>query len=194
MRRRVTRYAELTSLLDVLFILLFASLIQAAGVVSKAEEEPPAVAPPVEPPPEPVRTSDHAELRQRAIDELTRSIGSRSAVYARISGDGTLTAIERDHGATTQRLEVATPLLTPVDDPNVRVVYLGERRPEWRLCTRIRVTLGLADLHDRLVVFALDAPLAMSPVALVEGLRADEEHCFADEGGIAIVLPPESSR
>jgi hypothetical protein len=194
MRRRVTRYAELTSLLDVLFILLFAALIQAAGIVSAATE-------PVEPEPEPVAptepaqpaAAEHAELKQRAIDELTRSIGERAGVYARISRDGVLTAIEREHAGGAQRLDVDTPLVEVSDDADVGLIYLGERRPEWRLCTRIRVTLGVPDLSDRLVVFALDAPLTELPVALVEGLRADQEACFTAERGVAMVVPPEDT-
>lgn len=40
-RRHVPKYSSLTSLLDVLFILMFASLAQAAALVERAREQPP---------------------------------------------------------------------------------------------------------------------------------------------------------
>lgn len=40
-RRHVPKYSSLTSLLDVLFILMFASLAQAAALVKRAQEQPP---------------------------------------------------------------------------------------------------------------------------------------------------------
>lgn len=191
-RRRRPRYSELTSLLDVLFILLFASLIQAAGVVSAAERdrEPPP-RPPPQPEPRPVAAS-HTELRQRALDEIAESVRARAVVYAHVSPDGALRSVDHELDGELRALDIGAPLVERVADPDVGLAYLADRSPELRLCTRIRVILGLPDLDNRLVVVALAAPVADHPVALVDGLRADIDRCFADEGGIAVLIPPEA--
>ena len=210
MRNRV-RYSELTSLLDVLFILLFASLIQAAGMVSAAElddtrAQTPAPTPttsaPNQPPPDAAPSADaappptHVEIKQRALDELMKSMGDRSVIYVRVSAAGLLTAIERDGDGVVDTVPLSIPLLERVADPDIAVVYLGEQSPELSLCSRVRVVLGLRDLADHLVVFVPDAPLDQLPVALVDGLRRDQERCLTGEGGVGVLVPvnPEDAR
>jgi biopolymer transport protein ExbD len=202
-RRRVTRYAELTSLLDVLFILLFASLIQAAGMVEGAAEgkgvpeddeqapsQPETITVDAGPPADAAPPPSHRALRQRALEELMKSMGDRKVIYVRISSAGTLTAIERSDGGQMRRQELDVALLERVPDPDVEVVYVGDRSTDLRLCTRVRVTLGLDDLVDRLVVVAADASLGELPVALVDGLRRDQERCFIDERGVSVLVTP----
>ena len=200
MRRRVTRYAELTSLLDVLFILLFAALIQAGGAVRAAE--PTREAPSEPSPPEPAPPESHAELKQRAVDELTQSIHRRGAVYARVSRTGELTAIEQEQGGSIHRLDVATPLVEQVQDRDIGVVYLGKRTRDLRLCTRMRVTLGMPDLSDRLVVFVLDAPMEELSFALGRGpahrpttlLRRRARPCYYRRAGGGVSVSQTRSK
>ena len=202
-RRRVTRYAELTSLLDVLFILLFASLIQAAGMVEGSAEEPkptpkakvakptslklpPDAGTPVDAAP----PATHQVLRKKALEELMKSMGDRQVIYVRVSSAGMLTAIEQQQGGAMRKHVVDVALLERVPDPDVAVAYVGDRQKDLRLCTRVRVTLGLADLSDRLVVVAAESALQDLPVALVDGLRRDQERCFLDEHGVSVLVTP----
>lgn len=202
-RRRVTRYAEMTSLLDVLFILLFASLIQAAGLVEGAAEQPedepepeqvakPPPAPPIDagPPVDAAPPPSHQVLRTRALDEVMRSMGDRAVIYVRISADGVLTAIERSDGGDVHAVPVNVSLLERVADPDIGAVYSGDRSPDLRLCTRVRVTLGLQDLADRLVVVASEAAVGELPIALVDGLRRDTDRCYLDERGVSVLVTP----
>lgn len=204
-RRRVTRYAELTSLLDVLFILLFASLIQAAGLMEGAAQkqqaaksaeakaakpEPAALPPDAGPPPDAAPPASHQALRKKAMEKLMRSMGDRQVIYARVSAQARLTAIERQEGGVMQKQTLDVPLLEKVDDPDVAVVYVGDRSKDLRLCSRVRVSLGLQDLSDRLIVVAVETALAEMPVALVEGLRRDRDRCFLDERGVSVLVTP----
>jgi hypothetical protein len=206
-RRETTRYASLTSLLDVLFILVFAALIHAAATVERAhgeavvEIEPPAPslahdaglpdpgaaardAGPIEP--------SRAQLYDEALAQLAHAIERRSATFARISSAGVLVSIERDpdRSGSIRGLELGVPLLERVPDADVGTVYLGERIPELRVCTVVRRHLGRDDLGDELVIIIPEVPLAELEVALVRGLRRDQERCLRDEGAVGVVVDP----
>jgi hypothetical protein len=166
-RRFVHVPPDLTSLFDVLFIIIFAVLIRAASA-EKAAEPPPAP-----PPPAPVKL-DPKSLQVRAADQLA----SRPMAIVRVSTAGTITAIER--GGSKGPIDL--PLLEHSADPDVGLAYLGDRSAEMRVC-RIAQLHG-ADLAHDIVVIAPERPLADLPHALVDGLHADIDRC----GGLAVIV------
>ena len=186
-RRRSAQPESLTSLLDVLFILVFASLVQLAASGEKKEEEVvAAVVPDAGVPAAPVapELAPPSELRQRALGELTRALEGRKVIVARIAVDGTLRALEHDSGTVA----LGVPLLERVPDPDVSLAYLGDRSAELRVCRAIALRLGLPSLRDQLVVIAPDAPLPDLTVALAAGLRRDAERCLTEQQGVAVVV------
>ncbi len=195
--RRPIRYSSLTSLLDVLFILVFASLTQAAGLVQKAEQtetDPDEVqqAPAPKPPSIPISTS-HAQLRDAAQAQVLRDLQGRPTVYARISADGHLLAIERDGTPdATKTLDSPTPLLLKTDFEGGGTSYLGNQEPQHRICTLVRKELALNSLDNYLVIFAPEVGLDGLQVALARGLRADQQYCFTDEGAIGVLVDPDA--
>lgn len=201
MRRRGVQYGSLTSLLDVLFILLFASLARAAGVVhdsaaaaAAAPVAPVAPADPVPPPdagaPVPVPEPSRVELRAEAIAELARGLEGRRPVYVRISPEGSVIAIDVGTTPGAGDRQVGVPLLERVPDPDVGISYLGDRTADLRVCSIVMHHLGRADLRNDLVIVAPEVPLGELPVALVVGLHRDQERCARDAQGVAIVIDP----
>jgi hypothetical protein len=198
-RRRSAQPESLTSLLDVLFILVFATVVQLA-VSRSGGDEPVAAAPP--PPPDagvPVAAeadggvtapADTGLLRRRAIGELTRSLEGRAAVVVRVGADGVLRALDGDGGAA---VALGAPLLERVPDPDIALAYLGDRSSDMRVCRIVALRLGLADLRGYLVVIAPDVPLVQLPVALVAGLRRDAERCLQEQQGAAVVVDPSTA-
>lgn len=203
-RRQIAQPSALITLVDVLFVLVFAALVQAAAARDKAaaleaaaaEDDAPAplvaidagVAPPVV-------AADLAVLRERALATLAADLEGRPAVVARVSKDGVLTALE----LADRRIELGVPLLERVPEPDIVVAYLGDRSADLRICRIAAVRLGVADLSEHLIVISPDVPLADLTVALVAGLRRDAERCLAEQRGAAVVvdpaaltLPPES--
>jgi hypothetical protein len=169
-RRFVHVPPDLTSLFDVLFIVIFAALIRAAA----AEQKPPEPAPKPPPP-----RLDPKALQVRAADQLAE----RPMIVVRVSVAGTVTAIEA--AGKTEALDV--PLLEHSADPNVGVAYLGERSTELRVCRIAQLHGG--DLAHAIVVIAPERAVADLPHALVDGLRADVDRC----GGLAVVVDPSLS-
>jgi len=197
-RRRSNQPESLTSLLDCLFILIFAVLVHLAAMGEQARAAEPAVAATPVPPdadagvaaPAPASPpAGHTALRQRALVELTRALEGRTAVVARVSPDGTLRALEL--GDRTVQLSV--PLLERVPDPDIALAYLGDRSAELRVCRVAALRLGTGDLARYLVVIAPDVPLSNLTVALVAGLRRDAERCLAEQQGVAVVVDPAAA-
>ena len=180
-RRHVRRPPALTSLVDVLFIVVFAALIRAAAVQRAAAPVP---APPVVTPPAPPPAV--AALRQRALAELDASIAARAPLVVRITKAATIEAIEVD-GA---RIALDTPLLEPSRDPDLAVTYLGDRSAELRICRIAALHLGVTELSRYLVIMAPAIPLADLPHALYDGLHHDLERCLSEQRGLAVLLDP----
>jgi hypothetical protein len=183
--RRVHRPPDFTSLLDVLFVMIFALLVRTAAIkqaAATADAAPPPqpAAPVVLPPPE------VAALRTRALADLDRQLASLTPLVVRVSAKGTIDALELDG----KRTPLDVPLLEGSADPDVGVAYLGARSAELRLCRIAAVHLQLPDLADHLVIIAPSAPLADLPHALYEGLRADVDHCVVDQRGLASIIDP----
>lgn len=184
------RAPDFTSLLDVLFVVIFALLVRTAAVHqasanAAAPPPPPVPAPPVTPGPPP----DVAALRTRALADLDRQLAERKPLVIRVSAKGTLEALELDG----KRTALDVPLLETSADPDVGVAYLGERSTELRLCRIAAVHLQLSDLAGYLVIVAPSARLSDLPHALHRGLHRDLERCLADQRGIATIVDPEKT-
>jgi hypothetical protein len=188
-KRRAIQYPALTSMLDVLFILLFAALIQATALEQVRDAEAAtALAALAPPPPSTARPLPlaAAQLHGRAVAALEVEVRTRRPVVARIAADGTLRELEVDGVATP----LGVPLVEPDADADVRLAYLGDRSPELRVCTLVALKLGLADLRHELVVIAPDAPIDALRRALARGLQQDVQRCQTDQGGLAVVIEP----
>lgn len=196
-RRPVAQYAPLTSLLDVLFILVFASLIYSANLEAsqkKTDARPPAEAKPAAVALTPGRAAiDPERLRKVAVAEILAGLESKQAVVARVGADGRLRQLERRRDDRPLVTPVELPLVEAVPDPDVEFVYLGERSPDLRLCSLVRLQLGAADLSGTLVIVALDQPLEQLSLALARGLQRDVDRCTGDQRGVAVLLDPRAA-
>jgi hypothetical protein len=181
-RRHVRRPPDLTSLFDVLFIVVFAALIRAAAVENAAAHPTPA--PPVPRAPEP--PPEVAALRQRALADLGAALAARSPLVVRITRDGTIEALEADG----KRIALVAPLLEHSADPAARVTYAGDRSAELRVCRIAAQRLGTAELSRYLVIMAPAVGLEDLPEALVDGLHRDLDHCQSEQHGLAALIDP----
>jgi hypothetical protein len=184
-RTRVRRPPDLTSLFDVLFIVVFVALIRAAAAQHALAE---ATAVPERPvaPPRPAPPPDVAALRAKALASLHADLAGRTPLVIRISAAGSVEALEVD-GAKTP-LDV--PLLEHSPDPDVAIAYLGDRSIELRLCRVAALHLQMASLAGYLVIVAPARPLADLPHALYDGLHRDLDRCFAEQRGLAAIVDP----
>lgn len=187
-RRRPRRHVppDLTSLFDVLFIVIFVALIRAAAAQQAAEAAQPVPAQPPRPQP-PAQPLPSAALQAKALAQLAAQLESRPVVIARISRDGKLTALELGD----KRVALDLPLLEQSRDPDIALAYLGDRSADLRVCRQAMLHLAVPDLGGHLVIFAPDARGADLPHALYEGLRRDVDRCQADQRGLAVVVDPE---
>jgi hypothetical protein len=190
---------DLTSLFDVLFIVIFAALIRAAAV-QNAAAHPATPRTPAKPESPPVEL-EVAQLHLRAVATANSDIASRPTVVVRISATGNVTAIESlgtitatGSGAATSAVDkteaIDSPLLEHSPDPDIALAYLGDRAAELRICRIVTVHLGQPDLAHHLVILAPEKPLADLPHALVDGLRRDVERCLHDQQGLAVIVDP----
>lgn len=180
-RRHLRRPPDLTSLFDVLFIVVFAALIRAAAVEQAAAHPP---APP--PPSAPVTPPAIAALRQRALADLEAELAARATLVVRIAGDGTIAALELDG----RRIALDAPLLEHSPNPDIVLAYLGDRSAELRVCRIAALHLGAAELSRYLVIFAPALPLADLPHALFDGLHRDLDRCLIEQHGLAALVDP----
>lgn len=179
-RRHIHRPPDLTSLFDVLFIVVFAALIRAAAVEHAAAPAPP------QQPPAPAIPPAVAALRQRALADLDAALAARSPLVVRVTRDGTIDALEVDG----KRVPVVVPLLEPSPDPDVVVAYAGDRSPDLRVCRIAARRLGAADLARYLVIVAPAVALDDLPEALFEGLHRDLDRCLSEQRGLAALVDP----
>lgn len=189
-RRRGQRPPDLTSLFDVLFIVVFAALIRAAAVQSAAAKPPaPPPAKPAAPAP-PALPADITTLRTRALADLDAQLAKRTPLVIRISAQNTIASVEADG----KQIALDVPLLEHDPNPDVALTYLGDRSIDLRLCRVAALHLGVTDLSRYLVIVAPLRPVADLPHALHDGLFRDLDRCLADHKGLAtIVDPPPAS-
>jgi len=184
-RRHVRRPPDLTSLFDVLFIVVFAALIRAAAVENAAAH-----------PPQPVRPSAPslppavAVLQHQALTDLFAELAARTPLVVRISRDSALEAIE----LPGRRIALNSPLLERSPDPDVAarfgVTFRGDRSPELRICRIAALQLGMADLSRYLVIMASALPLDDLPYGLYAGLRDDIAYCRSEQHVPAVLIDP----
>lgn len=179
-RRLIRRPSDLTSMFDVLFIVVFAALIRAASVQAAADR---AAQPPVLPPAKPL---DAASLQARAVSDLSSQLAARPVVVVRISPAGMITKLELDGAA----IPLDVPLLEPSANPDLAITYLGDRSAELRVCRIVALHAKVVDLTQYLVVIAPDTRLADLPHALFDGLHRDIDRCLSDQRGIAALVEP----
>jgi hypothetical protein len=180
-RRHIRRPPDLTSLFDVLFIVVFAALIRAAAVEQAAAHPPmpPAPVAPVTPP-------AVAALRQRALADLNSDLAGRTPLVVRITRDARIDALEVDG----KRIAIDVPLLELSRDPDVAVTYLGDRGADLRVCKIAAVRLGAPELSRYLVIIAPAVPLADLRHALFDGLHRDLDRCLTEQHGLAALIDP----
>jgi len=184
-RRRVRRPPDLTSLFDVLFIIVFVALIRAAAA-QKAEAD--AKHPPA--PPVPVRKvppPDVAALQQRALANLGAELAARTPLVIRIGATHVIEQIEVDGKV----VPLDVPLLEETRDPDVPLAYLGDRSSALQLCALAATHLGVHDLGKYLVIVSPTQPFAQLPVVLVEGLHHDFDRCLIEQHGLATLVDPQ---
>jgi len=179
------RPPDLTSLFDVLFIVVFAALIRAAAVenaAAHAAEPTPARNAPAAPAVPPAV----AQLRQRALADLDAELAARPPLVVRITRDGTLDALE----VGDRRIAIAVPLLEPSANPDVVVAYRGDQLADLRICRIAARQLGNAELSRYLVIMAPALPLEDLPHALYVGLHRDVDRCLSEQRGLAVLVDP----
>lgn len=184
-RRQGYRKPDLTSLFDVLFIIIFAALIRAAAVENAAAK----ASQPAPPPPRPTAPATPpavAQLQKAALADLNAQLATRAPLVIRVSAAGVVTAIEADGKV----IALDVPLLEHSPDPDVALSYLGDRSAELRVCRVAAVHLGAPDLARYLVIIAPAAPLADLPHALHTGLHRDLDRCSAEQKTIASLVDP----
>ena len=210
-RRPVVQYASMTSLADVMFILVFATLVYSAGLEQKAREAAARPPVPVKVPanlparvPTPralaaervdpaVRAARDAEaLRHAALAQVMTGLEGRSPVVARVGRDGQLRSLERTRAGRVVATPLGLPLVERVPNRDTALIYLGERRDGPSLCSLLRLYLGAHDLADTLVIVAPEVPLAQLSVALADGLERDAERCLSDQRGVAVIVDPRA--
>jgi hypothetical protein len=185
-RRAFRRYPELTSLLDVLMIIVFASLIGARR--APAETPLPAAPAPPAPAPQPAPTV----FDDTAATRLVASIQNQDVILVTVSQAGYIVALSR---RVEQRALAPTDmklrLLKDSPDPAEGVEYWGRSEREHRVCYVVRRELDMRpDLARALVVITTARPFAVLPYALVQGLKRDVASCLDDANGYAILVDP----
>ncbi len=181
--KRVRKPPDLTSLFDVMFIVVFVALIRAAAAQQALAET---TRPPPPKPTAPQPPADVAALQQTALANLDAELAQRTPLVIRVAATGTIEALEVDG----KRIALDVPLLEHSADPDVAVAYLGDRSSELRLCRVAALHLGLAGLAHHLVIVAPARPLADLPHALYDGLHRDLDRCLADQRGLATLVDP----
>jgi hypothetical protein len=172
---------DLTSLFDVLFIVIFAALIRAAAVQQAAEAKP------APPPPAPAIALDPATLRARAVAAVASDLTTRPQIVVRISTESAVTTIEVDGQPV---MPIDTPLLERSNNPDVGVTYLGDRIPDLHVCKIVALHLRADELARYLVIIAPARRLADLPHALYDGLHRDVDRCLAEQHGLAVLVDP----
>lgn len=179
-RRRVRYPPDLTSLFDVLFIVVFAALIRAAAVEDAAAHPGPARPRAPETPP-PV-----AALRQRALANIDADLAARTPLVVRISRDGTIESIETDG----KLHKLVAPLVERNPDPALRLAYSGDVSPQQRVCRIAVQQVGGADLSRYLVIMVPAVALNDLPESLHDGLVRDLKRCRDEQNGEAALVDP----
>lgn len=185
MRRRGRTDGSLTSLLDVLFVIVFASLVQSSAR-GEAEPAAPEIVVPAPTPVVPAPPAELVSLRKAAVSATTKHMEGAPLVAVRIAADGTLVDVEW----AGEKRALGLPLLERVPDPDVAVAYLGDRAPALRVCGVVAHELRVAELTGYVVVISPAVALGEMTVALVAGLRRDVMRCQNEQQAMAVIVEP----
>lgn len=180
----------MTSLFDVLFILVFVSIINAA--LSRQDvEDLKAAAADAKPAPSvsatasavaaPLPASAKA-LQAQAIADMD----ARPAIVARVTDKGVLRALE----AGQKQVKLDVPLTEHVADEGLLIGYVGDRSSSMRICALAQLHLGLTDLAPYLVIITSDVPFADLPQTLVNGMQRDAYRCVEEQRATGILVDP----
>ena len=182
-RRHVRRPPDLTSLFDVLFIVVFAALIRAAAVENAAAH--PAAPPAPVQPSAPVTPPDVATLRQRALSEVQARVAALTPLVIRATREGTVDSLEVDG----KKIRLVVPLVEP--DAVQGIHYAGDLKAELRLCGIAARQLGTTDLSRYLVIMAPAAGIDELPAAVWGGVQRDVPRCRNEQrAGEVLLLGP----
>lgn len=213
-RRAHKRSAQLTPLIDVLFIMLFAALIQARG--HSARPEPGAASADAGPPdagPADAGVADagpdaaaldasldagpgpHLAQSRRVAEIVARAVRNRDAFVVEISAGGEVLSMKRwSGGEIIQRDNRREGLLRPPlpGEPVDEMVYRGVRKDDMRICSLVHARFAsLSDeLELPLVLIILDTPRDELPLALDRGLAMDLTRCRDEAGFVGILIDP----
>jgi len=183
-KRRIRRPPDLTSLFDVLFIVVFVALIRAASAQQSLAA---ATAPPPKPAPQPPQPPAAVSvLRARALASITAELAGRTPLVIRVSETGVVEMLEADG----KKLALDVPLLEHDPDPTIRRTYLGDRSAQLRVCRVAAVNLNLPDLARYMVIIAPSRARADLQEALIDGLDRDLARCLVEQRGLATIVEP----
>lgn len=189
-KRRVRKPPDLTSLFDVLFIVVFVALIRAAAaeqaMAAQAETATPVEPPRPSAPPVPLET---AALREQALANVAAELAGRTTLIVRIDDRGVVRRLEVEG----KQIALDVPLLAHDPDPTVRLAYQGDRSAQLRACRVAALQLGVQDLASYLVIFAPARARVDLPHALIGGLERDLARCLAEQHAIATIVEPVPS-
>jgi hypothetical protein len=192
-KRRVAAAGSLVSLLDVLFVLVFASLVQshARGAAARAEAAP--AEEPVSAPPAPVVPAPPmplAEVRDAAAAAAAQQVAGAPLIVARIDEGGGLSELEWADG----KRAIGVPLIERSVDPDVPPAYLGDRSAALQICGVVARERRAADLAGHVIVIAPVLAAKDRLVVLNEGLKRDVARCLREQQAMAVIVEPEAPK
>lgn len=196
--RRAVRAPDMTSLFDVLFILVFVSLVnvgvnhtaaEEAEAKAKAAESALASAQAAAPSAAPsVSASASASVAPSSAPPPIDLSARSATILVRIESDGTdgvLRAIERDGNV----VDVNEPLLVKLDNPDAAYEYRGDRSRDLRICAIVASKLGLAELSHFIVVITTPKSIGDTNLILGAGIERDRVRCADEQKGFAVLAP-----
>lgn len=179
----------MTSLFDVLFILVFVSIINAALSRQDVEDLKAAVAS------QPTASASASAsaltaplppsaqaLQARAVADLD----ARPAIVARVTDKSILRSLE----AGQKQVKLDVPLTEQVADEGLLVGYVGDRSSSLRICALAQLHLGITDLSPYLVIITSDVPFSDLPQTLVNGMQRDAYRCVEEQRATGILVDP----
>ena len=180
-RRRVRQPPDLTSLFDVLFIVVFAALIRAAAVENAAAHPTPKPTPPAPETPPAI-----AALRQRALADLSAELAALTPLVVRIGRGGAIESLEVEG----RRIALVEPLLEHSADREAGLVYAGRLNAERQVCRIAAQRLGTREPSRYLVIMVPATSPRLLPQALLHGLRSDVDNCQYEQRWLAVLVDP----
>ncbi len=158
MSRRKIQYSSLTSLLDVVLILTFAALLQAAILRESVAESP---------------STPPTLIEQQTASALL----SRGTVEVWVNKSGQI--------ALKNGKLIASKLVTVDPDPAVELIYTANEQPSSSLCSLVAAHVSIS---GKILVVSTKQPLADFPIALSSGLQNEEHRCYQSHNALVVVI------